>query len=335
MTLLDVRDLQVRFSSHQGQVKAVDGVNLQLDAGECLGIVGESGSGKTVTAMSIMRLLPASLRGTPDVSGQVIFDGEDLMSVDDARMRQIRGRDIAMIFQDPMTALNPVLTIGQQIEEPLRHHLKLTKRAARKQAVEMLKTVGIPGAVWRAEQYPHQYSGGMRQRAMIAMMLACGPRLVIADEPTTALDVTVQAQILELIRDLQREREMAVIMVSHDLGVIAGIADRVHVMYAGRIVEEGSAEDMYQDPRMPYTIGLMRSMPRADLPPTTRLNPIPGYPPDLAALTPGCPFAPRCEYAQDVCQDQRPTLRTVGTGQRAACHFDLHAPAAVRVGAGQ
>jgi oligopeptide transport system ATP-binding protein len=322
--LLEVKDLRTYFYTHDGVVKAVDGVSFHVDKGETLGIVGESGSGKSVTSLSVMRLI-----ATPPgriVGGQILFDGEDLLQLSEDEMRQIRGGDIAMIFQDPMTSLNPVLTIGRQITESLELHLGMTGHQARRRAAELLAMVGIPSAESRLDDYPHQFSGGMRQRAMIAIALSCNPRLLIADEPTTALDVTIQAQILELIKQLQHELDMAVIVITHDLGVVAGMTDRVNVMYAGRVVEEGPTNQIFTDPRMPYTIGLLQSLPRLDEERGRKLEPIRGLPPDLVGLPAICPFAPRCNYVQDVCWEQVPPLRSVAPKQRAACLFDVHAP---------
>ncbi len=322
--LLEVNDLRTHFYTQDGVVKAVDGVSFYVDKGETLGIVGESGSGKSVTSLSVMRLIP----NPPGkiVSGQILFDGDDLLKYSEEEMRHVRGKDIAMIFQDPMTSLNPVLTIGRQITETLELHMKMTGKEARNRAVELLAMVGIPSPAARLDDYPHQFSGGMRQRVMIAMALSCNPQLLIADEPTTALDVTIQAQILELIKKLQQELGMAVIIITHDLGVVAGMADRVQVMYAGRVIEEGPTGQIFADPRMPYTIGLLQSIPRLDEQRGHRLAPIRGLPPDLIDLPAVCPFAPRCDYVQDVCYQQVPPLRPVAPHQRAACLFDVHAP---------
>jgi oligopeptide transport system ATP-binding protein len=322
--LLEVKDLRTHFYTQDGVVKAVDGVSFYVDKGETLGIVGESGSGKSVTSLSIMRLIP-----TPPgkiAGGQILFDGDDLLKYSEDEMRHIRGKDIAMIFQDPMTSLNPVLTIGRQITESLELHMKMTGREARNRATELLAMVGIPSPEKRLDDYPHQFSGGMRQRVMIAMALSCNPQLLIADEPTTALDVTIQAQILELIGKLQEELGMGVIIITHDLGVVAGMADRVNVMYAGRVIEEGPTEQIFADPRMPYTIGLLQSIPRLDEVRGRKLDPIRGLPPDLINLPPVCPFSPRCDYVQDACYQQVPPLRPVASNQRAACLFDIHAP---------
>jgi oligopeptide transport system ATP-binding protein len=320
--LLVVKNLETQFKTQDGIVKAVNTVSFHVDRGETLGIVGESGSGKSVTSLSIMRLIP----NPPGriVGGQIIFDGENLLDYTEEEMRHIRGNRIAMIFQDPMTSLNPVLTIGRQITESLELHMKLTPREARNRAVELLQMVGIPGAARRLDDYPHQFSGGMRQRVMIAMALSCNPELLIADEPTTALDVTIQAQILELIQRLQHELGTAVIIITHDLGVVAGMADRVIVMYAGRVVEEGSTEEIFARPRMPYTIGLLRSIPRLDEEEGRTLTPIRGLPPDLINLPQICPFSPRCDYfIPGTCDQQVPPLREVVPGHKAACLFDI------------
>ncbi len=319
--LLEVRNLQTHFHTQDGVVKAVDGVSFSVDRGETLGIVGESGCGKSVTSLSIMRLIPSPPGKI--AGGQVIFDGEDLLQQSEERMRHIRGNRIAMIFQDPMTSLNPVLTIGRQITESLELHLKLSRREAQSRAAELLDMVGIPSASKRLDNYPHQFSGGMRQRVMIAMALSCNPELLIADEPTTALDVTIQAQILELINRLKEELDTAVIIITHDLGVVAGMTDRVTVMYAGRVVEEGPTREIFENPRMPYTIGLLRSIPRLDEARGRKLNPIRGLPPNLIDLPPICAFSPRCDFAQERCITTRPELRPVGAGHAAACHFDI------------
>ncbi len=319
--LLEVRNLQTHFHTQDGVVKAVDGVSFSVDRGETLGIVGESGCGKSVTSLSIMRLIPSPPGKI--AGGQILFDGEDLLQQSEERMRHIRGNRIAMIFQDPMTSLNPVLTIGRQITESLELHLKLSRREAQNRAAELLDMVGIPSASKRLDNYPHQFSGGMRQRVMIAMALSCNPELLIADEPTTALDVTIQAQILELINRLKEELDTAVIIITHDLGVVAGMTDRVTVMYAGRVVEEGPTREIFENPRMPYTIGLLRSIPRLDEARGRKLNPIRGLPPNLIDLPPICAFSPRCDFAQERCITTRPELRPVGAGHAAACHFDI------------
>ncbi|MGQ9892978.1 MAG: ABC transporter ATP-binding protein [Roseiflexus sp.] len=320
--LLVVKNLETQFKTQDGIVRAVNNVSFHVDRGETLGIVGESGSGKSVTSLSIMRLIP----NPPGkiVGGQIIFDGDNLLDYTEEEMRHIRGNRIAMIFQDPMTSLNPVLTIGRQITESLELHMKLTPKEARNRAIELLQMVGIPGAARRLDDYPHQFSGGMRQRVMIAMALSCNPELLIADEPTTALDVTIQAQILELIQRLQHELGTAVIIITHDLGVVAGMADRVIVMYAGRVVEEGPTEEIFARPRMPYTIGLLRSIPRLDEAEGRTLTPIRGLPPDLINLPQICPFSPRCDYFMPGACDQRvPPLREVVPGHKAACLFDI------------
>ncbi len=320
--LLDVRNLETQFKTQDGVVKAVNNVSFYVNRGETLGIVGESGSGKSVTSLSVMRLIP----NPPGriTGGEVMFDGQDLLKLSEESMRELRGNRIAMIFQDPMTSLNPVLTIGQQIIESLVLHLKLSPAEARARTIELLQMVGIPGAEKRVDEYPHQFSGGMRQRVMIAMALACNPELLIADEPTTALDVTIQAQILELIEKLQAELGMAVIIITHDLGVVAGMSDRVMVMYAGRVVEEGSTRDIFHNPRMPYTIGLLKSIPRLDNVSGKRLEPIRGLPPDLITLGQICAFSPRCDFYQaGVCDAKVPPLRSVGENHKAACLFDI------------
>lgn len=320
--LLDVRNLETQFKTQDGVVKAVNNVSFYVNRGETLGIVGESGSGKSVTSLSVMRLIP----NPPGriVGGEVMFDGQDLLKLSEEAMRELRGNRIAMIFQDPMTSLNPVLTVGQQIIESLVLHLKLSPAEARARTIELLQMVGIPGAEKRVDEYPHQFSGGMRQRVMIAMALACNPELLIADEPTTALDVTIQAQILELIEKLQAELGMAVIIITHDLGVVAGMSDRVMVMYAGRVVEEGPTRDIFHNPRMPYTIGLLKSIPRLDNVSGKRLEPIRGLPPDLITLGQECAFRFRCDFAQaGKCDAQVPPLRKVGENHNAACLFDI------------
>ncbi len=320
--LLKVSNLTTVFKIEDGILRAVDDVSFTLNEGETLGIVGESGSGKSVTSLSIMRLVPAP--GGEITGGAIEFQGQDLLKLDDRKMRALRGNRIAMIFQDPMTSLNPVLTVGRQLTEAISLHLKLDKAGAQKRAVELLARVGIPSPESRLKQYPHEFSGGMRQRVMIAMALSCNPALLIADEPTTALDVTIQAQILEVINGLKRELGMSVIMITHDLGVVAGMADRIVVMYAGRVVEEGTTRDVLKNPRMPYTIGLLRSIPRLDDGDDRRLTPIRGGPPNVAKLIRGCPFAPRCDYAVDgTCDTKAPPLREVSPHHRAACHFDI------------
>ncbi len=300
--LLKISDLQTRFYTDDGVVHAVNGVSYDMQAGETLGVVGESGCGKSVHALSIMRLIPDP-PGKIE-SGEIIFDGRDLLKLSDSEIRHVRGQDIAMVFQDPMSSLNPVYTVGYQIMEALMVHKNMTKNDARLRAGELLTLVGIPAASKRLNDYPHQFSGGMRQRAMIAMALSCEPKLLIADEPTTALDVTIQAQIVDLVNRLQENLGMAIMWITHDLGVVAELANKINVMYAGRIVERGLVEDIYKNPRHPYTIGLLGSLPRLDEAPGTKLVAIPGLPPDLVALPPGCPFAARCTFRRDRCLEE-------------------------------
>ena len=319
--LLSVRDLTTRFRTDRGQVTAVDRVSFDVAAGETVAIVGESGSGKSVTAMSILRLIPDP-PGRIE-SGEILFDGEDLLKLSDAGIRAVRGDRIAMIFQEPMSSLNPALTVGMQVAEPVNLHRRIPWRAALERAKELLGKVRMSDPESRLVAYPHQFSGGMRQRAMIAMALACEPKLIIADEPTTALDVTVQAQILDLIQELARAANSSVILITHDLGVVARYAQRVVVMYAGRVVETAPAAELYVRPRHPYTRGLMASVPKLDGDTGHRLVPIEGQPPDLAALPPGCAFAPRCAHAVERCRTERPLLRELGVQQHIACHFDL------------
>jgi oligopeptide transport system ATP-binding protein len=320
--LLEVRNLETHFKTQDGVVKAVNNVSFSVDRGETLGIVGESGSGKSVTSLSIMRLIPSPPGKI--AGGEIIFDGENLLDLTDEEMRHVRGNRIAMIFQDPMTSLNPVLTIGRQLTESLELHMKLSGAEARRRAIELLGMVGISGGGGRLDDYPHQFSGGMRQRVMIAMALSCNPELLIADEPTTALDVTIQAQILELINRLKNELGTAVIVITHDLGVVAGMADRVNVMYAGRIVEQGRTSEIFANPRMPYTIGLLRSIPRLDEVEGRKLTPIRGLPPDLIHLPEICPFSPRCDYfVAGKCDQVVPPLRSVAPEHHAACVFDI------------
>ncbi len=309
-TLLDVRNLSTQFVTRDGVVRAVDDVSWDVQEGETVALVGESGCGKSVSALSIMRLV--SQPAGQITGGQVMFKGRDLLTLGEEAMRRVRGREIAMIFQEPMTSLNPVLTVGRQLTEGLEIHLGQTPDQARARAMELLTMVGISDPERRLPQYPHQFSGGMRQRMMIAMALACNPSLVLADEPTTALDVTIQAQILELMKDLSRRLGAAMLMITHNLGVVARYADRVNVMYAGRIVEGGTAREVYGNPRHPYTLGLLRSVPRLDEPRRGRLAPIDGQPPDLTRLPPGCSFAPRCAFRVDRCSVERPPLSLVG-----------------------
>ncbi|MDI3472934.1 MAG: peptide/nickel transport system ATP-binding protein [Thermotogaceae bacterium] len=313
--LLKVKNLKTYFFTEDGVVKAVDGVNFDVYPGETLGIVGESGCGKSVTSLSIMRLLDEKGK---IVDGEVIFEGKDLLKLSEEEMREIRGNDIAMIFQEPMVALNPVYTVGDQIMEAIILHQKVGKDEARKIAIDMLKKVGIPEPEKRVDEYPHELSGGMRQRAMIAMALSCHPKLLIADEPTTALDVTIQAQILELMKQLQRDLGMAIIMITHDLGVIAEISDRVAVMYAGKIVEYADVKVLFKDPKHPYTWALMNSIPRLDIE-QERLFSIPGIVPDALHFPSGCKFHPRCEFATEKCKSEEPELIEVGSNHFAAC----------------
>ncbi|MGB0385020.1 MAG: ABC transporter ATP-binding protein [Ardenticatenaceae bacterium] len=316
--LLDIRDLRVEFKTDKGIVKAVNGVSYTLEEGETLCVVGESGCGKSVHALSIMRLVPIPPGRIAD--GQIKFQGRDLLKMSTGEMQDVRGKDIAMIFQDPMTSLNPVLTIGYQITEALKLHHNMSEAEARERAEEMLTLVGIPEARQRLDEYPHQFSGGMRQRAMIAMALSCNPKLLIADEPTTALDVTIQAQIVELVKRLQKQFGMAVMWITHDLGVAAGLADRVNVMYAGAIIEQGTVRDIFKRPHHPYTHGLLNSLPRLDLPAGSDLFSIPGLPPDLSALPKGCAFAPRCPHVVEECKQEMPQLINIdGRGHKVAC----------------
>ena len=320
-TLLDVKDLRTQFFTQDGVVNAVNGISYTVDEGETLAIVGESGCGKSVGVMSLIRLIP--MPPGKIVGGEVWFDGRDLVKLDDDEIRQVRGNRVAMIFQDPMTSLNPVLTIGDQISESLTLHLGMDKQQARKRSAELLELVGIPSAANRLDDYPHQFSGGMRQRVMIAMGLSCNPQLLIADEPTTALDVTIQAQIVELVKKLKTEIGMAIIWITHDLGVVASLAERVIVMYAGFIVEESDVADLYADPRHPYTIGLLGSLPRLDSEGLERLVSIDGLPPDLIDLPKGCPFYARCKYRIEICATNNPRLEPVAPGHKVACHREI------------
>jgi len=298
-------------------VKAVDGINYDVAPGETVAVVGESGCGKSVGAMSILRLIPDP--PGKNMGGEIIFQGRDLLKLEDSEMRNVRGRDIGMIFQEPMTSLNPVLSIGRQLTETVEHHLKVSRKQAMDRAVELLGLVGMSDPQRRLKQYPHHLSGGMRQRVMIAMALACEPKLIIADEPTTALDVTIQAQILELMKNLTRELGVAMIVITHNLGVVARYADRVNVMYAGRIVESGTAEEIYHNPKHPYTLALLRSVPRMDQPRGAKLEPVDGQPPDLTKLDGGCAFRPRCRFASDACAKSQPVLEEVAPGHISAC----------------
>ena len=319
--LLEVKGLKTQFFTQDGVVHAVNGISYHLNEGETLGIVGESGCGKSVSVLSVMRLIPQPPGKIVD--GEVWFDGRNIMALQEDEVRQVRGNRIAMIFQDPMTSLNPVLTIGLQVMEALQLHLGMDKAQARRRAIELLEMVNIPEADNRIDDYPHQFSGGMRQRVMIAMALSCNPQLLIADEPTTALDVTIQAQIIELVKKLKDDIGMAIIWITHDLGVVAGLAERVVVMYAGYIVEESSVKEVYGDPRHPYTLGLLRSIPRLDEGRKEKLTPIEGLPPDLIDPPPSCPFAPRCRFRIDRCLEENPPLAPVGPGHRIACWVDV------------
>lgn len=324
--LLEVKNIQTHFQTRAGLVRAVDGVSFYLDRGELLGLVGESGCGKSMTALSIMRLV-----GPPGqiVAGEIFFDGRDLLKLSNAEMRDVRGNDIAMIFQDPMTSLNPVFTVGEQIAEALRLHRRLSRKDARQAAIEAMREVSIPDPEMRVKDYPHQLSGGMRQRIMIAMALACDPKLLIADEPTTALDVTIQAQILELLNHLRRTRELAVLLITHDLGVVAEVADRVAVMYTGKIVEESPVEELFARPKHPYTEGLLRSVPKLtakDVAKAERLQTIDGTVPRPTALPPGCHFEPRCPYRMPRCKEHEIPLYPAGEAVTVRCV--LYDPAA-------
>ena len=319
--LLEVKNLQTYFYGDQGTVKAVDGVSFDVQEGETLGLVGESGCGKSVSALSILRLIP----NPPGeiVDGEIFFEGRDLLKLSDEEIRNVRGNRIAMIFQEPMTSLNPVLTIGRQVAEPMEVHRNMPLKEALEKAKELLGKVQIADSGIRVRDYPHQFSGGMRQRAMIAMGLGCNPRLIIADEPTTALDVTVQAQLLELLKNLTRDFSMALIIITHNLGVVARYADRVNVMYAGKIVEKGTAHDIYEDPMHPYTIGLMASVPQLDQDVKKKLVPIQGQPPNLANVPDGCAFHPRCNYSNERCRKETPQLVSVGKNHERACWADV------------
>lgn len=315
--LLEIDNLQTHFFTSGGTVKAVDGVSYDVNAGETVAVVGESGSGKSVTALSILRLIPKPPGEI--VGGEIRFQGKNLAFCTEDEIREIRGRDISMIFQEPMTSLNPVLSIGMQLTEPMLAHLNMSEAEAKERAVKLLELVGINEPRRRIEQYPHHLSGGMRQRVMIAMSLACEPKLIIADEPTTALDVTIQAQILELMKNLTREMNVAMIIITHNLGVVARYADRVNVMYAGRIVETGNASDIYHRPRHPYTLALLKSVPRMDRPRQAKLDPVDGQPPDLTRLDGGCSFRPRCKFAIDKCKESYPPLEEMGDQHYSAC----------------
>jgi oligopeptide/dipeptide ABC transporter ATP-binding protein len=317
-SLIEIRDLRTTFQTSAGLVRAVDGVSWDIREGETVALVGESGCGKSVSALSIMQLV-APPAGRIE-GGEIVYKGRDLLKLSEEEMRHVRGREIGMIFQEPMTSLNPVLSIGRQLTEGLEIHVNMTPPQARSRAIELLGMVGIPDPGRRLAQYPHQFSGGMRQRMMIAMALACNPSLILADEPTTALDVTIQAQILELMQSLSRRLGVAMLIITHNLGVVARYADRVNVMYAGRIIEAASAAELYANPRHPYTLGLLRSVPRLDEPIRERLVPIEGQPPDLTRLPQGCAFAPRCAYRVERCAAEVPPLRPIeGEGHSSAC----------------
>ena len=315
--LLEVKNLRTHFYTFEGVVKAVDGVSYDLEEGETLGLVGESGCGKSVSAMSLMRLIPDPPGKIVD--GEILFEGQDVLQLSMDEMRHIRGAKMSMVFQEPMTSLNPVLNLEKQLGETLQLHKGMTKQEARQESVELLARVGIPDPERRVRQYPHQFSGGMRQRVMIAMALSCNPRVIIADEPTTALDVTIQAQILELMKGLTQEFGVAMIVITHNLGVVARYADRMNIMYAGKIIERGESAEIYSNPRHPYTVGLLKSVPRLDLPRRTRLDPIEGQPPDLIAVPKGCAFRDRCKWAVDKCATEEPGLESVAEGHYSAC----------------
>ncbi len=319
--ILEVKDLVTRFHIAEGTVYAVNGISFHLNHGEAIGVVGESGCGKSVTMMSIMRLIP--IPPGEIARGQVLYNKRDLLKLSEAEMEHIRGKEIAMVFQDPMTALNPVLTVGRQLGEPLRVHMGMDKEEIQQRSIQLLEQVGISDPKQCLDAYPHQFSGGMRQRAMIAMSLACTPSILIADEPTTALDVTIQAQIVELVQQIRKQMDMAVIWITHDLGVVAEIAERVLVMYAGFIVEEAQVDDLYEDPRHPYTQALLAALPRVDRRRDKRLQSIPGAPPNLLVAPTGCPFVQRCQFAFDRCRVEMPPLFNVGVNHTAACWLDV------------
>ncbi len=321
--ILSFQDLKTHFFTGHGVAKAVDGVSMDLGEGETLGIVGESGSGKTVTCLSVLRLVPSPGR---IVGGRILFEGRDLAGLAERELQQVRGKQIGMVFQDPMTSLNPFLTIGDQVAEPLLVHDRLSRREARRRAAELLGKVGIPEPASRLSDYPHRFSGGMRQRVMIAMALIGNPKVLIADEPTTALDVTIQAQVLELFRKLKEEFGTAILLITHNLGVVAGMADRVAVMYAGRVVEMAETEELFTNPRHPYTIALLRAVPRLEYGSRQRLEPIAGTPPDLTRLPAGCSFYDRCPFRQKRCQEEAPSLAAVGEQHLASCWVDVSEP---------
>jgi oligopeptide transport system ATP-binding protein len=319
--LLEVKDLKTRFHTPEGTIYAVNGISYSLNEGETLAVVGESGCGKSVSMLSILRLIP--IPPGEIANGAALYRGMDLLSIPETDLEQVRGKEISMVFQDPMTSLNPVLTVGRQITESLRTHLGMAQNVADLRAVELLEAVGIPDPAKRLGDYPHQFSGGMRQRVMIAMALACNPSLLIADEPTTALDVTIQAQIVELAIEMREQLHMAIIWITHDLGVVAGMADRVIVMYAGYIVEEAPVDDLYEDPRHPYTLMLLQALPRADQRQHQRLKSIPGAPPNLLVAPTHCPFAARCEFVMEHCWEENPLLTQVEPNHKIACWIDI------------
>ena len=326
--LLEVKNLRVSYHTYAGEVQSVRGVSFTVNKGETVAVVGESGCGKSVTAKSIMRLIktpPAEIKE----GSEIIFDGEDVLQFNEKRLCAYRGGEVAMVFQDALAALNPTMTVGNQIIENLRHHTKMSKKEAKARAVELLRMVGIPQPESRVDQYPHEFSGGMRQRVMIAIAFACDPKLLIADEPTTALDVTIQAQIIDLIKALQKEKNASVILITHDLGVVANIADRIVVMYAGQIVERGTSIEVFHHPRHPYTNALLEAVPRLDLQNKQQLASIEGTPPDLIAPPKGCPFCTRCKYCMEICCEQQPPVLNFGDGHEASCWlYQLETPAA-------
>ncbi|HAW85368.1 MAG: peptide ABC transporter ATP-binding protein [Spirochaetes bacterium GWD1_61_31] len=324
-TILEVRDLKTSFFTHLGEVQAVRGLSFVLNKGDILGIVGESGSGKSVTALSVMKLIetPGKIK-----AGEILFKNENLTNYSHSQMSDIRGKEIAMIFQDPMTSLNPVISIKEQMIEVIRRHQKVTRKQALERAIQMLKLVGIPEPEKRIHAYPHQFSGGMRQRAMIATALSCNPRLLIADEPTTALDVTIQAQIIDIMKDITQKLDTSIILITHDLGVIAELCTKIIVMYGGMAMEKGNIDDIFYATAHPYTRGLLKSLPRMDRKAHDRLNPIKGSPPDLMKPPAGCPFAPRCEHVMQICKEEAPALYDLGNGHESACWLrDERAPA--------
>ncbi|MEG0370945.1 MAG: ABC transporter ATP-binding protein [Clostridium sp.] len=324
--ILEVKNIKTSFFTYAGEVQAVGGVSFKLNKGEALGIVGESGSGKSITMMSIMRLLADNGK---IIDGEILFKGRDIVKLSEKEMESIRGNEMGMIFQDPMTSLNPVLTIGDQLTEPLLKHKKISKEEAKKRVIQMLNLVGIPSPESRMKQYPHEFSGGMRQRVMIAMALTCEPQLLIADEPTTALDVTIQAQILEIMKDLKKRLDTSIILITHDLGVVADVCDRINVMYGGIIIESGNSEDIFYKSRHPYTWGLLNSVPNPKNLVKEKLKPIDGQPPDLLNPPKGCPFAARCDYAMEICIEERPNNFEISKDHIAACW--LNHPSAPRV----